>query len=89
MTITGWSILGWLLLVVIIGIVAQFFVPKRYSAEWIVPILLSFSGAYVGGFLSMMLSRHHDQETGWIGSIIGSIALCVAYCRIASKRGYI
>jgi uncharacterized membrane protein YeaQ/YmgE (transglycosylase-associated protein family) len=80
------SILGWLLFGLIVGVIAKFLMPGRDPGGWIVTILLGIAGSFVGGFLATTILGRNEQTAGWIGSIIGAIALLFIYRLIIGRR---
>ena len=79
------NILGWLLFGLIVGAIAKFLMPGRDPGGWIVTILLGIAGSFVGGFLASALG-HQEPTAGWIGSIIGAMALLLIYRLIVGRR---
>ena len=80
------SILGWLLFGLIVGVIAKFLMPGRDPGGWIVTILLGVAGSFVGGFLATTIMGRNEQTAGWIGSIIGAMALLFIYRLIVGRR---
>src|SRR5213080_22859 len=80
------NIIGWLLFGLIVGAIAKFLMPGRDPGGWIVTILLGIAGSFVGGFLASTLMGRQEQTAGWIGSIIGAIALLFIYRLIVGRR---
>ena len=80
------NILGWILFGLVVGAIAKFLMPGRDPGGWIVTILLGIAGSFVGGFLASALMGRTNQTAGWIGSIIGAIALLFIYRLIVGRR---
>jgi len=80
------NILGWILFGLIVGAIAKFLMPGRDPGGWIVTILLGIAGSFVGGFLATTLMGRQEQTAGWIGSIVGAIALLFIYRLIVGRR---
>ncbi len=80
------NILGWLVFGLIVGALAKLLMPGRDPGGWIVTILLGIAGSFVGGFLAQALMGRQEQTAGWIGSIIGAIALLFIYRLIVGRR---
>lgn len=80
------NIIGWLLFGLIVGAIAKFLMPGRDPGGWIVTILLGIAGSFVGGFLATALLGRQDQTAGWIGSIVGAMALLLVYRLIVGRR---
>jgi uncharacterized membrane protein YeaQ/YmgE (transglycosylase-associated protein family) len=82
------NIIGWLLFGLVVGAIAKFLMPGRDPGGWIVTILLGIAGSFVGGFLASMLG-HNEQSAGWIGSIIGAVALLFIYRLFVGRRAVV
>ena len=67
------NFIGWILFGLVVGAIAKFLMPGRDPGGWIVTILLSIAGSFVGGFLATTVMGQHEQTAGWIGSILGAI----------------
>ena len=80
------NIIGWLLFGLIVGAIAKFLMPGSDPGGWIVTILLGIAGSFVGGFLASTLLGREGQTAGWIGSIIGAMALLLIYRLIVGRR---
>jgi len=80
------NILGWLVFGLIVGALAKLLMPGRDPGGWIVTILLGIAGSFVGGLLAQALMGRQEQTAGWIGSIIGAIALLFIYRLIVGRR---
>lgn len=80
------NILGWILFGLVVGAIAKFLMPGRDPGGWIVTILLGIAGSFVGGFLATAVMGRNEQTAGWIGSIIGAMALLFIYRLIVGRR---
>lgn len=80
------NFIGWILFGLVVGAIAKFLMPGRDPGGWIVTILLGIAGSFVGGFLATTLMGRDQQSAGWIGSIIGAIALLFIYRLIVGRR---
>ncbi|HET7434514.1 MAG TPA: GlsB/YeaQ/YmgE family stress response membrane protein [Thermoanaerobaculia bacterium] len=80
------NIIGWILFGLVVGAIAKFLMPGRDPGGWIVTILLGIAGSFVGGFLATTLMGRDQQSAGWIGSIIGAMALLFIYRLIVGRR---
>jgi len=83
------NILGWILFGLVVGAIAKFLMPGRDPGGWIVTILLGIAGSFVGGFLATTLMGRDQQSAGWIGSILGAIALLFIYRLIVGRRAVV
>lgn len=80
------NIIGWILFGLVVGAIAKFLMPGKDPGGWIVTILLGIAGSFVGGFLATTLMGREQQTAGWIGSILGAMALLLIYRLIVGRR---
>jgi uncharacterized membrane protein YeaQ/YmgE (transglycosylase-associated protein family) len=80
------NIIGWILFGLVVGAIAKFLMPGNDPGGWIVTILLGIAGSFVGGFLATTIMGRQEQTAGWIGSIIGAMALLFVYRLIVGRR---
>ena len=66
----------------IVGAIAKFFMPGNDPGGWIVTILLGIAGSFVGNFFAQALGM--AQPVGWIGSVLGAMLLLFIY-RLVKK----
>jgi uncharacterized membrane protein YeaQ/YmgE (transglycosylase-associated protein family) len=79
-------ILGWLLFGLIVGAAARLAYPGRQDISLLQTTLLGVVGSFIGGFIGWLLfGGSVIQASGWIGSIIGAVAVLA----IATRRGHI
>lgn len=76
------GILSWIIMGLIVGVLAKFFMPGRDPGGIIVTILLGIAGAFVGGYLGSILGL--GTVTGFnLGSLLlaigGAILLLIVY----------
>jgi len=86
--------LGFILYLVVIGLVAGFIaravVPGKDSMSVGATMLLGIVGSFIGGFIGYVLT-HHDAEdgafqaSGIIGSIVGAIAALLVYRAVTGR----
>ena len=80
------NIIGWLLFGLIVGVIAKLLMPGRDPGGWIVTALLGIAGSFVGGFLGQALMGRGNSTAGWIGSVVGAMALLLAYRAVTGRR---
>jgi uncharacterized membrane protein YeaQ/YmgE (transglycosylase-associated protein family) len=74
----------------VIGLLARALVPGRQSAGIIVTTLLGIAGSFVGGIVgnlivgAPLLQLH---PAGFIGSLLGAVALVLAYAAFSRRGG--
>lgn len=70
----------------VVGVVAKFVHPGRDNMGFIVTTLLGIGGALVAGYVGQAFGWYHaGQGAGFIGSVLGALALLVIYG--ALKKG--
>ncbi len=69
-------ILGWMLFGLIIGAIARAIYPGPQSMGLLRTMLLGIAGSFLGGLAGYFLQGGTMfQASGWIGSLLGAIAL--------------
>ena len=80
------SILGWILIGLVAGVLAKLIMPGRDPGGFIVTILLGIAGALLAGFVGQSSGFYaNDQPAGWIAATLGAIAILIVY-RVAMRR---
>jgi len=87
------SIIGWLITGLIVGLIARALVPGKQSLGIIMTIVLGVVGAMVGGFISSLIwpawSNDPNISTmwpGWLMSVVGAIVVLAGYLMLTNKR---
>jgi uncharacterized membrane protein YeaQ/YmgE (transglycosylase-associated protein family) len=89
-------VIGFLLSMLIIGIIAGFLarllVPGRDPMGFWATVLLGVIGSFVGGFLGYVIFGHDLDEgalqpAGVIGSVIGAVIVLLVWRQIVKSRG--
>ena len=86
------SIIGWIVLGLLAGVIAKAIMPGAERAGIVVTTLLGVAGALLGGFLATALGfgdpidEFFDIST-WIAAIIGAIVLLLIWQWIAGRSG--
>ena len=83
------GILSWIILGLIVGIIAKFFMPGKDPGGVFITIILGIAGAFVGGFIGSTLGL--GSVTGFdIRSLLiavgGSILLLIIYRAIKKNK---
>lgn len=74
------SILGWILFGLIVGVVAKLLMPGRDPGGFIVTIVLGIGGALLGGFIGRALGWYREGDpVGFIMAVLGSIVVLLIY----------
>ena len=84
------SIVWFLLIGLIAGLVARGIVPGKDAMGIIPTIVLGVVGSFVGGFLAALFTGNKVLDfntTGLLLSIVGAVVALLIYNRIAAKRG--
>ena len=83
------GILGWIIVGLIAGALAGFFVPGRERFGCIGTILVGVAGGLIGGFLWTRV-LNQDEATGFLGALvvatIGSVIVLLALRAIGGRR---
>ena len=79
----------WMLIVgLIVGAIARWFMPGVENMSWLMTALLGIAGSFVGGFIARLFSKPADgaivHPAGIILSVIGAMILLY----VARKMGY-
>ena len=76
----GHSILGWILIGLVAGVLAKLIMPGKDPGGLIVTILIGIVGAVLAGYIGRALHYYQPGETGgWIAGTLGAIVLLVVY----------
>jgi uncharacterized membrane protein YeaQ/YmgE (transglycosylase-associated protein family) len=77
------SILGWIVFGLIVGVVAKLLMPGKDPGGVVVTILLGIVGALVGGFIGRAFGMYPPgHPTGFIMATIGAILLLFLYRKL-------
>ena len=85
------SIIGWILLGLLAGVIAKRIMPGSESIGIILTTLLGIVGALLGGFLAMVLGfgdpidEFFDIST-WVAAIIGALIIIFAWNLMSGRR---
>lgn len=63
------SLIGWIVIGLIAGALAGFFVPGRERYGCLGTMLIGIAGGLLGGFLWVNL-LNQPQATGWLGALV-------------------
>ena len=79
------SILGYVLVGIVVGVLARFLVPGRDQMGWVGTILLGILGAVIGGWAAGAL---FEDTTGvdWIASIVAAVILVLLWRAMSGNR---
>lgn len=80
------SILGYIVVGAIVGVLARFLVPGDDPMGIIGTILLGIVGAVIGGWLAGEVFKD-TSGVDWIASIVVAVILVIGYRAIAGNRG--
>lgn len=78
------SIVGWIILGLLAGVIAKILLPGRDPGGIIGTIIIGVAGAFVGGWLSSQfldrpISNDFYDTATWIAAIAGSLVLLILY----------
>ena len=84
------SILGWIIFGLVIGILARFLMPGDQPIGIVLTILLGIAGSFLGGALGNLLDGKNPIDTpsaaGWIGSLLAACLILFIYGKWFSKK---
>lgn len=77
----------WMILIgLVVGALAKFFMPGKDPGGIIVTILLGIAGSFVAGWIGLRMGLYYENEpAGFIASILGAMLLLFLY-RLTFKR---
>ena len=82
-----WAILGWIVFGLFIGALARLLVPGRQSMGLVATMLLGVVGSFVGGLVAYLLVGGAPlQASGWVGSLLGAVAVVLISQAMAGRR---
>ena len=85
------SIIGWIVLGLLVGVIAKRLVPGNESVGVILTMVLGIAGALLGGFLATALGlgdpidEFFDLST-WVAAIVGAMAILFAWNALRGRR---
>lgn len=82
------GILSWIIVGLIVGLIARIIVPGSRRLGCLGTILLGILGSFVGGLIGSLIAGDGIEigPSGWIGSIVGAIAILVVVRFVDSGR---
>ncbi len=73
------AIISAIIIGLIVGATAKFFIPGKYAGGWIITILLGMAASFMAHSVGACLGWYADGEpAGYIASIIGAVILLEA-----------
>jgi uncharacterized membrane protein YeaQ/YmgE (transglycosylase-associated protein family) len=81
------SVLGWIIFGVIVGVIAKLLMPGRDPGGFIVTMALGIAGALIGGFIGRALGMYGtNQSAGFFMSVLGAVVLLALYRMLFVRR---
>ncbi len=83
------GIIAWIVFGFVVGLIARALVPGRQHMGFALTTLLGIAGSIIGGLIGSALSGRSGtafQPAGFLGSIIGAIALLVLATVVSGAR---
>ena len=80
------SIIGYIVVGLVVGVLARFFVPGRDPMGWIGTIVLGILGALIGGWAAGAIFKD-TSGVDWIASIVAAIVLVLLWRAVTGNRG--
>ncbi len=84
------SIIGWIVLGLIAGVIAKALRPGPDPGGWIVTIIIGILGSFVGGFVAHSLLGMNTADSWWqtlLVAVGGAIILLWIYSMVTRGRG--
>ena len=80
------TILGWLLIGLVAGVLAKLLVPGRDPGGLVVAVLIGIAGALLAGFVARALDQGLAGWSSYAAAVAGSVVLLLLYRIILSRR---
>ena len=80
------SIIGYIVVGLIVGVLARFLVPGRDPMGWIGTIVLGILGALIGGWAAGAIFKD-TAGVDWIASIVAAVVLVLLWRAVTGSRG--
>jgi uncharacterized membrane protein YeaQ/YmgE (transglycosylase-associated protein family) len=81
------SIILFLVLGLVVGVVARWIVPGEIRGGWINSIVLGVFGAFFGGLLGRAFGLYgQEQPAGFVMSVLGAVLIVGAYHAVNRRR---
>ena len=81
------GIFGWIIVGLLAGALAGFFVPGRERYGCLGTMLIGIAGGFLGGFLWVNL-LNQDPATGWLGAlVVATIGAIIVLLILRAVRG--
>jgi uncharacterized membrane protein YeaQ/YmgE (transglycosylase-associated protein family) len=87
------SIIAWIVLGLVAGLLANMLIPGRRSQGLIITCIIGIVGALLGGWLATKLFHVHTLQgffnlSTWLTAIVGAAILLLAYHLISGQSGW-
>jgi uncharacterized membrane protein YeaQ/YmgE (transglycosylase-associated protein family) len=77
------SILGWIVFGLIVGVIAKLLMPGKDPGGFFITILIGIAGAVLAGFIGRFAGLYGpDDAAGFIMSTLGAIVLLFLYRKL-------
>jgi uncharacterized membrane protein YeaQ/YmgE (transglycosylase-associated protein family) len=81
------GLIGTLIIGLIVGALAKFFVPGKDRSGCLITILIGIAGSFIASYLGRMLGWYREgQSAGFIMSVLGAILLLFIYRLLTGKK---
>ncbi|MEC3912649.1 GlsB/YeaQ/YmgE family stress response membrane protein [Sphingobium sp. CR2-8] len=81
------DLLGWIVVGLLVGAIARFFMPGHDPGGCIVTLLLGIAGALLAGFVGRLAGLYRpDERAGFVAAIVGAMAVLALYRWFAARR---
>jgi uncharacterized membrane protein YeaQ/YmgE (transglycosylase-associated protein family) len=81
------SIIGWIIFGLFVGLVAKLLMPGRDPGGVIITMVLGIAGALLGGFLGQAFGWYREGEpAGFLMSLVGAVMLLLLYRKLRPRQ---
>lgn len=81
------SILAWLAIGLVVGVIGKFVLPGRDPGGMVVSILIGIAGALFGGFVAQTMQWTPSEAwQNFVASILGAVAILAIYRLVRHRR---
>ncbi|MDN5942631.1 MAG: GlsB/YeaQ/YmgE family stress response membrane protein [Nitrospira sp.] len=81
------SILGWMMIGLIVGVVPKLLLPRRLRGDMIVTTTLGIAGSLTSGCIGLFLGWYKDEDLiGSLAAVIGAMTALFVYRQTVALR---
>ena len=83
------AIVAWIIFGFVVGLIARGLMPGQQRLGFVMTTLMGIAGSIVGGLVAGLLTGNPAYEAhgaGFIGSILGALALLALFAGVSRRR---